>query len=173
MTHENRISAELSDADMEKIRKHAQGMEDIMPWLVNVTAEERQTMPKAADKTISFVNKALDHSQHNPQFVPPFLDVTEFNKDTTLSERLLSSARPLRMLVEKMENSAMLASSEAYQAALLFYQSVKAAAKMGVPGAQTIYEDLRGRFPGRPSKTGNGAATNGKTDAATSGEVVE
>lgn len=156
MAHENRISAELSDADMEKIREHAQGMENLMPWLTNLSMKERQTLPKAADKTVSFLDKSLDYSQQNPQFVPPFLNVQEFNKDINLSEKLLSGARPLRMLADKMEDTAMLASSEAYQAALLFYQSVKAAAKMGVPGAQTIYEDLKARFPGRPSNRSNG-----------------
>ena len=156
MLHENRISAELTEEDMKLIFSSVQNMEANMPWLTNLTPKERITLPKAADKTVSFLDKALDYSQHNPQFVPPFLNVTEFAKDVTLAEKLLSGARPIRMLADKMEDTAMRASSEAYQAALLFYQAVKAAAKLGVPGAQTIYEDLKSRFPGRPSNRSNG-----------------
>ncbi len=35
---------------------------------------------------------------------------------------------------------------------MAFYNYLKGAAKMGVPGAKTIYEDLSTRFPGRTVK---------------------
>lgn len=152
MAQENRISAMLSEQELAHLRSMIEQIDTSMPFLGNLTPVERHTMPKSADKTVSFLGKSLDHSKHNPQFVPPFLNVTEFDKDVNLSEALLSLARPLRALLEKIEDTAMLASSEAYLAALLFYQAVKAAAKMGVPGAQPIYDDLKGRFPGRPAK---------------------
>jgi len=47
----------------------------------------------------------------------------------------------------------MLAGSEAYVAALSFYNSVKQAAKLNVPEAKTIYEDLKKRFAGQGVKT--------------------
>ena len=50
-----------------------------------------------------------------------------------------------------MEDSMTQAGSEAYVAALAFYQSVKGAAKAKVPGADAIYNDLNSRFPGRRS----------------------
>ena len=137
---------------MNQIRSLIQQLEACMPFLINLPPQERRTLPKSADKTVSFVDKSLDHSQHNPQFVPMVLQVYEFSKDTTLSEQMLSLARPLRALVEKMEDTAMLASSEAYVAALFFYQAVKAAAKLGIPGAQAIYDDLKKRFPGKARK---------------------
>lgn len=158
MKQENRISAKLSPKEIEAIRSHMQQMEAYTPFLINLSPEERQSRPKSADKTISFLGKSLDYSQHNPQFVPPFLDVHEFDLDVDISEVLLSIARPLRAYVEKLEDTAMQASSEAYLAALLFYQSVKAAAKMKIPGAQAIYDDLRKRFPGRPKRRSNGTA---------------
>jgi hypothetical protein len=46
----------------------------------------------------------------------------------------------------------MTAGSEAYQAALVFYKSVKMAAAQDIPGAKAVYEELKTRFPqtGRP-----------------------
>jgi hypothetical protein len=41
----------------------------------------------------------------------------------------------------------MIAGNEAYQAALAFYSSVKAAAAQDVPGAKEVYADLKARFP--------------------------
>lgn len=152
MAQENRISATLTEQEVEAVRSMIQQIDYSMPFLKNLTPMDRHTLPKSADKTVSFLGKSLDHSQHNPQFVPSFLDVYEFDKDFNLSETLLSVARPMRALLEKIEDTAMLASSEAYLAALLFYQSVKAAAKMNIPGAQAIYDDLKGRFPGKPRK---------------------
>lgn len=48
----------------------------------------------------------------------------------------------------------MTAGSEAYQAALVFYKSVKMAAAQDVPGAKAVYEELKTRFPGGKRKTG-------------------
>ena len=41
-----------------------------------------------------------------------------------------------------------LIASEIYMADLAFYQNVRQASKRGVSGADTIYTDLRVRFPG-------------------------
>jgi hypothetical protein len=43
----------------------------------------------------------------------------------------------------------MIAGSEAYQAALVFYSAAKVAAAQDIAGAKTVYEELRTRFPGR------------------------
>jgi hypothetical protein len=42
----------------------------------------------------------------------------------------------------------MTAGSEAYQAALIFYNSAKVAASQGIQGAKAVYEQLKKRFPG-------------------------
>jgi hypothetical protein len=42
--------------------------------------------------------------------------------------------------------------SEAYTAALAYYNSVKQAAKMNVPNAKSIYKDLKQRFEKRIEK---------------------
>ncbi|GHU43561.1 hypothetical protein FACS1894190_14190 [Spirochaetia bacterium] len=41
----------------------------------------------------------------------------------------------------------MAAGSKAYQAALVFYSSVKVAAAQDVPGAKAVYDELKTRFP--------------------------
>jgi hypothetical protein len=41
----------------------------------------------------------------------------------------------------------MCAGSEAYQSALVFYNSAKVAAGNDVTGAKAVYEELRKRFP--------------------------
>jgi hypothetical protein len=54
----------------------------------------------------------------------------------------------------------MTSGSEAYQAALIFYNSVKMATRQDIPGAKAVYEELRKRFPGTRRKSGKMDAEN-------------
>jgi hypothetical protein len=62
-----------------------------------------------------------------------------------------------------VEDTIMVAGSEAYHAALAVYHNVQTAAKQDIPGAKAIYEDLKNRFPG-------GKRRSGGTDAETETE---
>jgi hypothetical protein len=106
-------------------------------------------LPKMGDKTLAFVTKALDYAKQNPTLAPAFLNVPEFEKDVTAVTSLNNVLRPLQQLTEKLDDTTLQAGSEAYAAALIFYTSVKSAAKAGVPGTKNIYDDLQARFPGR------------------------
>jgi TolA-binding protein len=57
-------------------------------------------------------------------------------------------------LKKNSSDTEMTAGSEAYQAALVFYKSVKMAAAQDVPGAKAVYEELKTRFPGGKRKAG-------------------
>lgn len=56
--------------------------------------------------------------------------------------------RELRQLCEKVDDTLMLVGSEIWMADLSFYQTVKQAARRDVGGADTLYDDLKQRFPG-------------------------
>jgi hypothetical protein len=53
-----------------------------------------------------------------------------------------------RQLSDNIDDTVLVAGSEAYQAALVFYNAVKAAAAQDIPGAKEVYSDLKNRFPG-------------------------
>ncbi len=152
MAQENLISAELSASDLAEVKAAIETIRTKLPFLVNLTAEERQAYAKMGDKTVAFVSKALAYAKENPMLCPPYLDVAEFEKDMQLVESLDSILRPLSAITEGLDDTTMLAGSEAYAAALIFYNSVKVASKMNIPGTDAIYNDLSARFPGRPSK---------------------
>jgi hypothetical protein len=57
-------------------------------------------------------------------------------------------------LEEGVDDTEMIAGSEAYQAALVFYKSVKVAAAQDIPGAKAVYDELKTRFPGGKRKSG-------------------
>lgn len=148
MPLENRVSAQLSAESIQRIADALAVIKAELPFLINLTADERKVLPKMGDGTVSFVVKALEYAKQNPQVVPPFLSLAEFEKDAALVRPLAGLLHPLSQLAEQLEDTTMAAGSEAYQAALVFYQAAKAAAKAGVPGMKTVVDDLSARFAG-------------------------
>jgi len=146
---ENQISIIISEEALANINKAIATINENLPDLINLTVDDRHQLPKMGDKTIAFVNKSFEYASQNPTIVPSFLDLSEFAKDTAAVTSLKRILMPLEQLNEKLSDTNLLAGSEAYMAALVFYTAVKGAAKAGLPGMKNIYDDLQSRFPGR------------------------
>lgn len=147
MPYQN-ISAVLSAADQASILAKLNEIRALLPFLINLTPEERSTLPKMGDNTEPFVNKALTYAENNATLVPPYVNVPELRKDFTLAGQIGLIRQQAIQLAEALDDTELALGSESYVTALAFYNSVKQAAKMNVPGADAIYEDLRQRFPG-------------------------
>jgi hypothetical protein len=126
----------------------------LAPYVMALTPSERRELPKMGEKTISFVEKSFDFAQQNPVLRPPYLDMNAFTVDFNDAHGLWTILNTIQQLHESIDDTEMLAGSEAYQAALTFYHSVKAAAAQDVPGAKAVYEELRKRFPQGGRKKG-------------------
>jgi hypothetical protein len=124
----------------------------LLPYVRPLTPAQRHTLPKMGEKTLSFVEKAHDFAVQSPNLCPPYLDMKAFNEDFAEAHNLLALNNSTLQLHEYTDDTAMAAGSESYQAALIFYNSVKMAARQGTPGAKAVYEELKKRFPGRKRK---------------------
>lgn len=161
MAQENKVSIKLPAADLQKVTDAIRLATDILkPYLIALTPIERQQLPKMSDGNIPFVQKSLEHAQANTSFVPAYLDVAELKVDLDAVQDLLQIFRPLEQLYENLDDTMTLAGSEAYVAALAFYNSVRLAEKMKVPGAKVIADDLRMRFAGQGKKGGKAQDNN-------------
>jgi hypothetical protein len=131
-------------------------------YLLALTPAERHELPKMGEKTIAFVEKAYDFARQNPALVPPYLDVDAFGVDFSDAHGLWTLLNTVEQLEEGIGDTEMIAGSEAYQSALVFYNSVKMAASQDIPGAKAVYEELKTRFPqrgGRREAGGSGKTT--------------
>ena len=147
MSTENVISVEIPEADLQAVKDALNTINSTLsPYLLALTPEQRKTIPKMSDGTEPFVGKVMDYATSDAQFVPPYMDVPEMKKDFDATSQLLPLLRMVEQLESNLNDTAMMAGSEAYVAALSYYNSVKMAAKMNVPGAKPIYDDLRKRF---------------------------
>ncbi len=118
----------------------------LQPYLHALTPGQRKILPKMADKTVSFISKALEFANSNSQFAPAYLDVKSLSDNVTSVTELTQVENPLASLSMQLSDTVMIAGSEAYVAALTFYNSVKEAARRNVPGAKPIADDLKKRF---------------------------
>ena len=66
MPLENRVSAQLSAESIQRIADALAVIKAELPFLINLTADERKVLPKMGDGTVSFVIKALEYAKQNP-----------------------------------------------------------------------------------------------------------
>jgi hypothetical protein len=125
----------------------------LRPYMIALTPAERHEILKMGDKTLSFVEKALDFAKKYPEFAPSYLNLIDFEIDLSDATGLRVLLNSTKQLEENIDDTTMIAGSEAVQAALTFYNAVKQAAAKDIPGAKAIYEDLKARFPGTKRKT--------------------
>ncbi len=118
----------------------------LKPFLIALTPTERHDLPKMSDGTLPFVQKCLDYCQSNPEFAPSYLDFSGLMADMKVYSQLMPIFRLAEQLENKLNDTTMEVGAESYISALSYYNSVKMAASMNVPGAKAIYEDLKKRF---------------------------
>ncbi len=145
----NNISTVLTDEVLSSILQKIDSIDTEMPFLFNLSQENRRGGFRLGEKNIGFLEKGRDYITQRPDLMPVYVSVDEVNKDTTLTTQLTSISRKLRVLADKIDDTASVAGMEALAGILAYYNAVKLAAKGNVEGAQTIYNDLSQRFPGK------------------------
>lgn len=124
--YSNLISTSISQEQINEILAAIDRINAKLPTLVSLSNEELSSLPKVSYKNIDFIHEVLDFADTYPELVPPDIDVQEILKDVKLIESLTKILIPIKKLVKKLEDSAILAGSEAYIPSLAIYNSVKA-----------------------------------------------
>ncbi|AEW86519.2 hypothetical protein FCOL_08520 [Flavobacterium columnare ATCC 49512] len=101
------------------------------------------------DKTVATAQKVKSYLQTNPEFAPAYMDQAEFLKDEAVVTQLTPLANMAEQLTRDLNDTVMLAGSEAIYNALLYYGQVREAYAKGIPTAKPVYEDLSQRFSKR------------------------
>jgi hypothetical protein len=153
----NRISASLTQVDRDAVLAVIATIKTKLPFLMDLTVEERKTMPKMGDKSRAFVSKALEVATQNPDFLPRAFDLDEMRRDVQLFEQLYPIVVALAQLQELVDDTAMAAGSEAYAAALQVYNYAKASGNVG--GLDAVLGEMGQRFARKPRKVKSEGAT--------------
>ncbi len=145
----NRIDATLSPSDKDEVLAAIATIKQKLPFLTDLSPEERRALPKMGDKSRAFVSKAAEVAAQNPDFLPRAFDVNEMRRDLELFEALQPIAVSLTQLQELMDDTLLAAGSEAYAAALVVYNYAKTSGQGAALDA--VADELSRRFARKAS----------------------
>lgn len=148
--NDNRISANLSATDRLAVMDAIATIREKLPFLVDLTTEDRRTMLKMGDKSRAFVSKALEVATQNPEFLPRSFNIEEMRRDLALYEALYPILLSLTQLQELVDDTYIAIGSEAYAAALAVYNYAKASGD--VTGLDAVIDEMGRRFTRRSKK---------------------
>ena len=151
----NLISATFTEQDEKEVMDLLAQIKAKFPFGIKLTSDQRKKLPKLDDGRIPFADKGIFYGEQQPLIVPPYTDMAELKKDLAFVKATRRVGAELLSLTEMVTDTRMAAGSDTYQAALSIYNSAKGAAKQGVPGTQTIVDEMGKLFEGQ----GNFAAT--------------
>lgn len=152
MSDSNRISLAMPAGDVEQVKQLLTQVAQIMaPHLINLTPDERVQLPKMGDKSVPFVTKGAEYLRIPGTPAPPYIFPEDLEVDINAYETLRQIRQVLQPIADMLDDTMLLCGSEAYISVLAFYTYLKGAAKMNVPGAKTVFDDLSARFPRRPA----------------------
>lgn len=147
MSTKNTVSIAIPDAELQTVKEAIATLKNTLsPYMIAISSVERQKVPKMGDGTMPFVEKVMEYAQEDGQFLPPYMDLDELNKDWEAVKGLMPLLRELQQVESNLNDTVMMAGSEAYVGALSYYNSVKYGAKLNVADAKVIHDDLKQRF---------------------------
>jgi len=146
MTNDNKISASIPAQDMTDIMAAFATIKAKLPFLINLTPEEKRRMPNIGTERGGMLDTFTNEMGLHPDLIPTFVDMTELAKDTALILQLETIRSCANELCEGINDTHQAVGSDMYLAYLSFYNNVKQAAKRAVVGADAIYQNLRRFF---------------------------
>ncbi len=128
MKYTNQISASVSKKDLKEIIEAIEFIDEKLADLVSLSDEELASLPKMGKNTFSFVLENLKLAETNQELVPKDVSLVELKKDIELINVIEKILEPLNKLTKKLNDSVVLASSEAYLPSMAIYNAIKAEA---------------------------------------------
>ena len=145
----NRINTTATAAQVTAVKTALQTIAANLPFLVGLTTEERIALPSINVSNKAFTEDAINAGVNNPTLIPSYVSVVNMKNDMLLFTQLDEIIMMTKQLLEKMEDTQLLAGSEAYTSALTLYKLFGSAADAGVAGTDAIVTQLKQRFAGQ------------------------
>lgn len=145
----NRINTTATAAQITAVKTALQTITANLPFLIGLTIEERKALPSINVSNKAFTEDAINAGVNNPALIPSYVSTAGMQNDMLLFSQLDEIIMITKQLLEKMEDTQLLAGGEAYASALTLYKLFSSAADAGVAGTDTIVSQLKQRFAGQ------------------------
>ncbi len=118
----------------------------LKPTLLSLNDDDRRSLPRIGAKNEVLMVDALAYARTNPELLPSFISIDEFQRDVDCIQILKPYRQALFQMVEMIDDTMDQARAEGYGAGLALYQCSKTAAKLNQPGAVTVRDGLAACF---------------------------
>jgi hypothetical protein len=145
---QNKISAELIAQAVTDINDAYATIRTNIPFLLNLTKEERRSLPRMGAGSMDFVEKTLAFVAQHPEAFPSNFNSAEFLKDGALNTPWKLIMALHRQFNEEMEDTELALNSDLFMAALDAYAYIKANNRNGAYDA--YIDSVKARFAKSP-----------------------
>ena len=159
MSQDNKISVVIDPAVKLQIKQKAAELLALMPWAVNIPAGDKTQYTTIKEKRAGMDDVFVNIINSRPDLVPSYVSPAEVMKDLNFRKDLAEIRTYIAPVVEIIDDSDTLASSDSYNAYSAIKHTVDTAADRSVPGTDTIKAQIDPFFPGSRN-----AKKAGKTD---------
>jgi len=152
MASQNLVSATLSAETKAEITARIAEIRSRLGFLISLDAPEIMSLVKVGKGFALFLEKAHGVVTAHPDILPGVFDVNEFKKDYQLSQDLAVIVSQVNELAEGLNNTLTAVNSDAMNAALEVYASVRQNASR-VPGLSVMHDEMHEFFKKAKPKT--------------------
>jgi hypothetical protein len=124
---------------------------------------DRQGILKLGLKTVGWDEKVAGYMTSRPDLIPAYVDMAAFAQNRSARVDLGDLMKPLGDIWQQLSDTSLIVGKQIYKPELAYYNSAQEAVKHGVPGAQTIVDDLKDRFAGQGHRAVSPASAAKKT----------
>lgn len=125
------VKGEVSAEQLQGILDLVSQIQKQLPFLIDLNANDRRSLPKLGDKSRAFVDQGLVLATQNSGILPRNFDIEEYRRDVALVRQLEPLVLAVGQLAGRLEDTLLAAGSDAYSQTLLVYQAAKLAGKDG------------------------------------------
>jgi hypothetical protein len=159
----NHVSGSLSSEDVQAILDQIIKLQQQMAFLINLSPDEKHSMPKFGEKSRTFVATAVTVATQNPDMLTRGFNMEALKNNASLLEALYPIRLALDHLTGMVDDTYFAAGCDAYNSARQVYSLAKSA-HLNTGGFEGALQDLSRRFARHARATDK--ASNGQTQPA-------
>ncbi len=148
----NKVSVKITPEKVASVNEMLDKLMVEFNFLVGLVSQDRKGLPKMGRKNLDLVERSLKYAENKPEYLPNYIPLEEFQKDIELYGWLRQVEKRLGLLSNNLRNTAMLAESEAFETARIYYNNTKLAARGGDENAEVIANELAVHFKKKSKK---------------------
>lgn len=142
MPYEN-LKAQLSPDERNKLQSLITEIQNLLPFLINLTPKEKQQRGTYLKKPLHFLHTAYEMAQRETQLIPPALSLTDWQQDYDLLQQLQPICNQIKQLQEALDDTCMALYTEQAKQAILFKKILQQLQSDQVPGIDAMLAQLQ------------------------------